>query len=146
MSTMNSNTRIAAARCSLGTWFVSGIYEVSVDTLHKGHTDDDDDDNNNSNNNNYNAGTSDMSTMNSNTRIAVARCSRTWFVSGIYEVSVDTLHKGHTDDDDDDDDNNNNNNNNNNAGTSDMRTMNSNTRTAAARCSLGTWFVSGIYV
>jgi len=25
MSTMNSNTRIAAARCSLGTWFVSGI-------------------------------------------------------------------------------------------------------------------------
>jgi len=25
MSTMNSNTRIAATRCSLGTWFVSGI-------------------------------------------------------------------------------------------------------------------------
>ena len=26
MSTMNSNTRIAATQCSLGTWFVSGIY------------------------------------------------------------------------------------------------------------------------
>jgi len=25
MSTMNSNIRIAATRCSLGTWFVSGI-------------------------------------------------------------------------------------------------------------------------
>jgi hypothetical protein len=25
MSTMNSNTRIAATRCSLGTWFVSGM-------------------------------------------------------------------------------------------------------------------------
>jgi hypothetical protein len=25
MSTMNSNTRIAATQCSLGTWFVSGI-------------------------------------------------------------------------------------------------------------------------
>jgi hypothetical protein len=25
MSTMNNNTRIAATRCSLGTWFVSGI-------------------------------------------------------------------------------------------------------------------------
>jgi hypothetical protein len=25
MSTMNSNTRIAATRCSLGIWFVSGI-------------------------------------------------------------------------------------------------------------------------
>jgi len=23
---MNSNTRIAATQCSLGTWFVSGIY------------------------------------------------------------------------------------------------------------------------
>jgi len=31
-----------------------------------------------------------------------------------------------------------------NAGTSDMSTMNSNTRRAATRCSLGTWFVSGI--
>ena len=31
-----------------------------------------------------------------------------------------------------------------NAGTSDMSTMNSNTRVAATRCSLGTWFVSGI--
>jgi len=31
-----------------------------------------------------------------------------------------------------------------NAGTSDMSTMNSNTRIAATRCSLGTWFVSGI--
>ena len=26
MSTINSNTRIAATRCSLGTWFVPGIY------------------------------------------------------------------------------------------------------------------------
>ena len=53
---MNSNTRIAATRCSLGTWFVSGI---CVDTLHKGDTeddDDDDDDNNNNNNNNERAG------------------------------------------------------------------------------------------
>jgi hypothetical protein len=25
MGTMNGNTRIAATRCSLGTWFVSGI-------------------------------------------------------------------------------------------------------------------------
>jgi len=31
-----------------------------------------------------------------------------------------------------------------NAGTSDMSTMNTNTRIAAIRCSLGTWFVSGI--
>jgi len=31
-----------------------------------------------------------------------------------------------------------------NAGTSNMNTMNSNTRIAATRCSLGTWFVSGI--
>jgi len=28
-----------------------------------------------------------------------------------------------------------------NAGTSDMSTMNSNTRTAVTRCSLGTWFI-----
>jgi len=31
-----------------------------------------------------------------------------------------------------------------NAGTSDIRTMNSYTRIAATRCSLGTWFVSGV--
>jgi len=31
-----------------------------------------------------------------------------------------------------------------NAGTSDMSIMNSNTRIAATRCSLGAWFVSGI--
>jgi len=31
-----------------------------------------------------------------------------------------------------------------NAGTSDIRTMNSNIRIAAKQCSLGTWFVSGI--
>jgi hypothetical protein len=49
MSTMNSNTRIAATQCSLRTWFVSGI---SVDTLHKRDTEDDDDDDNNNNNNN----------------------------------------------------------------------------------------------
>jgi hypothetical protein len=33
-----------------------------------------------------------------------------------------------------------------NAGTSDMKTRNSNTRRAATRCSLGIWFVSGIQV
>jgi glycerol-3-phosphate cytidylyltransferase-like family protein len=70
-------------------------------------------------------------------------------------ICVDTLHKGDTDDDDDDDDSNNNNNNNLesanvkryngvNTETSDMSTMNSNTSIAATRCSLGTWFVSGI--
>jgi hypothetical protein len=31
-----------------------------------------------------------------------------------------------------------------NTGTSDVSTMNSNIRIAATRCSLGTWFVSGI--
>jgi len=55
-------------------------------------------------------------------------------------ISVDTLHKGDTEDNN----NNNNNNHNNNAGTSDIRTMNSNTRIAGTQCSLGTWFVSGI--
>jgi hypothetical protein len=67
-------------------------------------------------------------------------------------VSVDTLHKGDTEDvddddgndDDDDDDDNNNNNNNNNAGTDDIRTMNSYIRIVATHCSVGTWFVSGI--
>jgi len=34
---MNSYIRIVATQCSLGTWFVSGIY---VDTLHKGDTED----------------------------------------------------------------------------------------------------------
>jgi hypothetical protein len=52
------------------------------------------------------------------------------------------VHKGDTDDDDNN--NNNNNNNNSNSGTSDIRTMNSNTRIAATQCSLGTCFVSGI--
>jgi len=33
-----------------------------------------------------------------------------------------------------------------NAGTTNIRTMNSNIRIAAIQCSLGTWFVSGIYV
>jgi hypothetical protein len=52
---MNTNTRIATTRCSLGTWFVS---RICVDILHKGDTKDDDDndddgdDNNNNNNNN----------------------------------------------------------------------------------------------
>jgi hypothetical protein len=45
---MNSYIRIVATQCSLGN--------ISVDTLHKGDTedddDDDDDDNNNNNNNN----------------------------------------------------------------------------------------------
>jgi hypothetical protein len=49
---MNSYIRIVATQCSVGTWFVSGIY--SVDTLRKGDTEDDDDDNNNNNNNNNN--------------------------------------------------------------------------------------------
>jgi len=49
MNTMNSNTRIAATRCSLGTCFVSRI-----DTLHKEDTDDDDDDDDDNDNNNNN--------------------------------------------------------------------------------------------
>jgi hypothetical protein len=56
MSPVNSNIRIVATQCSLGTWFVSGSSSVSVDTLHIGHTDDDDndddDDDDNNNNNN----------------------------------------------------------------------------------------------
>jgi hypothetical protein len=46
---MNSYIRIVATQCSLGTWFVS----VSVDTLHKGDTEDDDDDDDNNNNNHH---------------------------------------------------------------------------------------------
>jgi hypothetical protein len=46
-------------------------------------------------------------------------------------ICINTLHKGAKDDDDDDDNNNNNNN---------------NDRIAAKMYSLGTWFVSGIYV
>jgi hypothetical protein len=42
--------------------------------------------------------------------------------------------------------NNNNNNNRDNAGASDMGTINSSDRIAATLYSLGTWFVSGIYV
>ena len=49
---------------------------------------------------------------------------------------VNTLHKG--DNKDDDDDNNNNNN--------DVGTINSNDRITETLYSLGTWFVSGIYV
>jgi hypothetical protein len=45
-------------------------------------------------------------------------------------ISVDTLHKGDTE---------NNNNSNNN-----ISTMNSYIRIVATQCSLGTWFVSGI--
>jgi hypothetical protein len=41
---------------------------------------------------------------------------------------------------------NNNNNNNNNTGTGDMSTINNSDRIAATLYSLGTWFVSGIYV
>jgi hypothetical protein len=48
-------------------------------------------------------------------------------------ISVDTLHKGDTEDDDDDNDDDNNNNNN-----------NSYIRIVATQCSLWTWFVSGI--
>jgi hypothetical protein len=36
MSIMNSKTRIAATRCSLGTWLC--LRNISVDTLHKGDT------------------------------------------------------------------------------------------------------------
>jgi hypothetical protein len=49
MSTMNSYTRIVATRCSLGTWFVSGI---CVDILHKGDTEGNNNNNNNNNSNN----------------------------------------------------------------------------------------------
>jgi hypothetical protein len=48
MNTMNSNTRIAATRYSLGTCFF--LRNISVDILHKRDTVDDDDDNNNKNN------------------------------------------------------------------------------------------------
>ena len=51
ISTMNSNSRIAATLYSLGTYFVSEV--LSINTLPKGD-DDDDDDNNNNNNNNIN--------------------------------------------------------------------------------------------
>jgi hypothetical protein len=37
LRTMNSNIRITATQCSLGTWFVSGI---CVDTHHKRDIDD----------------------------------------------------------------------------------------------------------
>jgi hypothetical protein len=106
---MNSNTRIDGTQCSLVTWFF--LRNISVDTLHKGDTED----NNNNNNNNNNTGTSDMRTMNSNTRIDGTQCSLvTWFF--LRNISVDTLYKGATEDDDDDevdydDDNINNNNN-----------------------------------
>ena len=56
-------------------------------------------------------------------------------------ICINTLHKGDNDDDDDDDNNNNNNNK-----SSDIDTINSNDRIAATMYSLGTWFVSGIYV
>ena len=61
-------------------------------------------------------------------------------------ICINTLHKGDNDDDDDDNNNNNNNNNSANAGTSDIDTINSNDRIAETLYSLGTWFVSGIYV
>ena len=57
-------------------------------------------------------------------------------------ICINTLHKGDNDDDDDDDNNNNNNNNK----SSHIDTINSNDRIAASMYSLGTWFVSGIYV
>jgi hypothetical protein len=47
---MNSYIRIVATQCSLGTWFVSG--NISLDTLHKGDTDDNNNNNNNNDNNN----------------------------------------------------------------------------------------------
>ena len=49
MDTINSNDRIAGTLYSLGTWFVSGMYVVYTNTLHKGDNDDDDDHNNNNN-------------------------------------------------------------------------------------------------
>jgi hypothetical protein len=39
MGAINSRDRIAAPLCSLGTWFVSGIY-IYIHTLHKGDSDD----------------------------------------------------------------------------------------------------------
>jgi len=55
------------------------------------------------------------------------------------KICINTLHKGDNDDDDDDDDDDNNNNNN-------IGTINSNNRLSETLYSLGTWFVSGIYV
>jgi len=43
---------------------------VIVNTLHKGENDDDDNNNNNNNNNRFNTEANDISTMNSNNRIA----------------------------------------------------------------------------
>jgi len=75
---MNSYIRIVATVFSRDMVCVRNI---SVDTLHKG---DNEDNNNNNDNNKVNAETNDMSTMNSNTRIAATQCSLgTWFVSGI---------------------------------------------------------------
>jgi hypothetical protein len=57
ISTMNSNYRIAATLCCIGTCFV--LRNVSINTLHKGddndENDDNDDDSNNNNNNNNNS-------------------------------------------------------------------------------------------
>jgi hypothetical protein len=53
-------------------------------------------------------------------------------------MCINTLNKGDSDD--------NNNNNRANAGASDMGTINSSDRIVAKLYSLGTWFVSGIYV
>jgi len=55
-------------------------------------------------------------------------------------IIVNSLHEGDKDDDDDDDDNNN------RYRTTDIGTINSNDRTPATLYSLGTLFVSGIYV
>jgi len=48
MSTMNSYNRIAATLYSLGTSF---LWNISINTVHKGDDDDNDDDSNNNNNN-----------------------------------------------------------------------------------------------
>ena len=65
-------------------------------------------------------------------------------------ICINTLHKGDNAAAaaaaDDDDNNNNNKVNSANAGTGDIDTINSNDRIADTVYSLGTWFVSGIYV
>jgi hypothetical protein len=62
IGTINSNDRIAATMCSLGTWFVSGI-RICTNTLHKGAKDDDDDDDDNNNNNTNNNINNDRHTV-----------------------------------------------------------------------------------
>jgi len=60
------------------------LRNVSVDTLHRGDTEDNNNNNINNNDNKANTGTSDIRTMNTYIRIVATQCSLgTWFVSGI---------------------------------------------------------------